>query len=91
MNKELLDKLKQVAYRGWKQEKVAWDKCREIVPKTKDLFRKAEAPAEVNLAKGIMVNKKSPFRYISNKIKTREKCGSCQEHRGPSYSGNGED
>lgn len=92
INKKLLDNLKQVAYRGWKQGKIAWAEHREIVPTVKDLFRKAKARAEVNLAKGIIGNKKSSFRCISNKRKTTEKHGCCQEGYGRlSYPGHGED
>lgn len=42
MNKELLDELKyrKKAYRGWEQEQVAWEECREIVkPRSRGKIR----------------------------------------------------
>ncbi|KAK4832976.1 hypothetical protein QYF61_026802 [Mycteria americana] len=61
MNKELLDKLKhkKEAYRGWKQGQV----------------RKAKALIELNLARDVKGNKKSFYRYIGDKRKTRENVG----------------
>ncbi|GAB0184642.1 mitochondrial enolase superfamily member 1 [Grus japonensis] len=74
MNKELLDKLKhkKETYRGWKQGQVAWEEYREIIRAARDQVRKAKAPIELNLARDIKGNKKSFYRYISDKRKTRE-------------------
>ncbi|KFV01109.1 hypothetical protein N340_07767, partial [Tauraco erythrolophus] len=74
MNKELLDQLKhkKEAYRGWKQGQVAWEEYREIVQATRDQVRKAEALRELNLVRDIKGNKKSFYRYVSDKKRTRE-------------------
>ncbi|GAB0208302.1 hypothetical protein GRJ2_003295900 [Grus japonensis] len=77
MNKELLGKLKhkKEAYRGWKQGQVAWEEHREIVQAARDQVRKAKALRELNLARDIKGNKKSFYRYVSEKRKTRENVG----------------
>ncbi|GAB0209929.1 mitochondrial enolase superfamily member 1 [Grus japonensis] len=84
MNKELLDKLKhkREAYRGWKQGQVAWEKYREIVQAARDQVRKAKALRELNLARDIEGNKKSFYRYVSDKRKMRENVGSLWKEMG---------
>ncbi|KFV00164.1 hypothetical protein N340_13736, partial [Tauraco erythrolophus] len=74
MNKKLLDQLKhkKEAYRGWKQGQVAWEEYREIVRATREQVRKTKAQIELNLARDIKGNKKSFYRYISDKRKTKE-------------------
>ncbi|GAB0202862.1 hypothetical protein GRJ2_002751800 [Grus japonensis] len=77
MNKELLGKLKhkKKAYRGWKQGQVAWEEYRETVQASRDQVRKAKALTELNLARDIKGNKKSFYRHVSDKRKTRENVG----------------
>ncbi|KGL97778.1 hypothetical protein N301_06892, partial [Charadrius vociferus] len=77
MNKELLDmtKRKKEAYREWKQGQVAWEEYRGIVRAARDRVRQAKAQIELNLAKDIKTNKKSFFKYVSEKRKTREEVG----------------
>ncbi|GAB0183606.1 mitochondrial enolase superfamily member 1 [Grus japonensis] len=77
MNKELLDKLnhKKKAYRGWKQGQVAWEKFRDIVQVARDHIRKAKVLIELNLARDIKGNKKSLYRYVSDKRKMGENVG----------------
>ncbi|KAM9590815.1 uncharacterized protein ACIBXB_005869 [Morphnus guianensis] len=77
MNKELLDKLKhkKEAYRGWKQGQVAWEEYREIVQAARDQVRKAKALIELNLSRDVKGNKKSFYRYVGDKRKTRENVG----------------
>ncbi|GAB0182313.1 mitochondrial enolase superfamily member 1 [Grus japonensis] len=77
MNKELLDKLKhkKEAYRGWKQGQVAWEEYRETVQAARDQVRKAKALIEFNLARDVKGKKKSFYRYVSDKRKTRENVG----------------
>ncbi|KFV18986.1 hypothetical protein N340_02246, partial [Tauraco erythrolophus] len=77
MNEELLDQLghKKKAYRGWKQGQVAWEEYREIVRATRDQVRKAKALIELNLARDIKGNKKNFYRYVSDKIRSRENVG----------------
>ncbi|GAB0183728.1 mitochondrial enolase superfamily member 1 [Grus japonensis] len=77
MNKELLGKVKhkKEAYRGWKQGQVAWEEYREIVWAARDQVRKAKALIELNLARDVKDNKKSLYRYVSDKRRTRENVG----------------
>jgi len=94
MNKELLDELKHIkqAYRGWKQGQVAWEEYREIVQAARDQNRKAKALIKLNLARDVKDNKKSFYRYVSNKRKTMENVGPLWKETGrPSYMGYGED
>ncbi|GAB0178198.1 mitochondrial enolase superfamily member 1 [Grus japonensis] len=77
MKKELLGKVKhkKEAYRGWKQGQVAWEEYRETVRAARDQVRKAKALIEISLARDIKDNKKSFYRYVSEKRKTRENVG----------------
>ncbi|GAB0176269.1 mitochondrial enolase superfamily member 1 [Grus japonensis] len=74
MNKELLDKLKhkKEAYRGWKQGRVAWEEYRETVRAAREQVRKAKTLIEISLARDVKDNKKSFYRYVSDKRKMRE-------------------
>ncbi|GAB0179591.1 hypothetical protein GRJ2_000424400 [Grus japonensis] len=73
MNKELLGKVKQKkeAYRGWKQGQVTWEEHRETVRAARDQVRKAKALTEISLAREVKDNKKSFYRYVSDKRRTR--------------------
>ncbi|GAB0202533.1 mitochondrial enolase superfamily member 1 [Grus japonensis] len=85
MNKELLGKVKQKkeAYRGWKQGQVAWEEYRETVRAARDQVRKAKAlMIELNLAKDVKDNKKSFYRYVSDKRRMRENVGPLQNETG---------
>ncbi|GAB0202857.1 mitochondrial enolase superfamily member 1 [Grus japonensis] len=77
MNKELLGKVKQKkeAYGGWKQGQAAWEEYRETVRAARDQVRKAKALRELNLARDVKDNKKSFYRYVSDKRRTREDVG----------------
>ncbi|GAB0183929.1 mitochondrial enolase superfamily member 1 [Grus japonensis] len=77
MNKELLGKVKQKkeAYRGWKQGQVAWEEYRETVRAARDQVRKAKALTEISLARDVKDNKKSFYRYVSDKRRMRENVG----------------
>jgi len=74
MNKELLDKLrhKKETYREWKQGQLAWEEYREIVCVARDQVRKAKALTELNVARDIKGNKKTFYRYVSDKRKAME-------------------
>ncbi|GAB0188342.1 hypothetical protein GRJ2_001299500 [Grus japonensis] len=74
MNKELLDKLKhkKEAYSEWKKGQVAWEEYREIVQAGRNQVMEAKALIELNLARDIKGNKKSFYRDISDKRKTRD-------------------
>ncbi|KFV98219.1 hypothetical protein N327_09172, partial [Fulmarus glacialis] len=84
VNKELLDALKheKEAYRGWKQGQVAWEEYREIVQAARDQIRKAKALIELNLARDVKGNKKSFYRYVGDKRKTRENVGPLRNKTG---------
>ncbi|GAB0207663.1 hypothetical protein GRJ2_003232000 [Grus japonensis] len=84
MNKEVLGKVKQKkeAYRGWKQGQVAWEEYRETVPAARDQVRKAKALIELNLARDVKDNKKSFYRYVSDKRKMRVNVGILQNETG---------
>ncbi|GAB0184863.1 mitochondrial enolase superfamily member 1 [Grus japonensis] len=84
MNKELLGKVKQKkeAYRGWKQGRVAWEKYRETVRAAREQVRKARALTEISLARDVKDNKKSFYRYVSDKRRTRENVGPLQNETG---------
>ncbi|GAB0193583.1 mitochondrial enolase superfamily member 1 [Grus japonensis] len=89
MNTELLDKLKhkKEAYRGWKQGQVAWEQYRETVRAARNQVKKAKALIELNLARNVKDNKKSFYRYISDKRKTRENVGSLWKEMGDLVTG----
>ncbi|GAB0177491.1 hypothetical protein GRJ2_000214400 [Grus japonensis] len=80
MNKELLGKVKckKEAYRGWKQGQVAWEEYRETVQAAGEQVRKAKALIEISLARDVKDNKKSFYRYVSDKRRTRENVGPLQ-------------
>ncbi|GAB0204372.1 mitochondrial enolase superfamily member 1 [Grus japonensis] len=84
MNKELLGKIKQKkeAYRGWKQGQVAWEEYRETVRAARDQVRKTKALVEISLARDVKDNKKSFYRYVSDKGRTRENVGPLQNETG---------
>ncbi|GAB0210021.1 mitochondrial enolase superfamily member 1 [Grus japonensis] len=77
MNKEVLGKVKQKkeGYRGWKQGQVAWEEYRETVRAARAQVRKAKALTEISLARDVKDNKKSFYRYVSDKRRTRENVG----------------
>ncbi|GAB0182068.1 mitochondrial enolase superfamily member 1 [Grus japonensis] len=84
MNKELLDKVKhkKEAYRGWKQGQVAWEEYRETVQAAREQVRKAKALIELNLARDVKDNKKSFYRYVSDKRRMRENVGPLRNETG---------
>ncbi|GAB0180270.1 mitochondrial enolase superfamily member 1 [Grus japonensis] len=84
MNKELLGKVKQKkeAYRGWKQGQVAREEYRETVRAAREQVRKAKALTEINLARDVKDNKKSFYRYVSDKRRMRENVGPLRNETG---------
>ncbi|GAB0206541.1 mitochondrial enolase superfamily member 1 [Grus japonensis] len=84
MNKELLGKAKRKkeAYGGWKQGQVAWEEYRETVRAARDQVRKAKALIEISLARDDKDNKKSFYRYVSDKRRTRENVGPLRNETG---------
>ncbi|GAB0204458.1 mitochondrial enolase superfamily member 1 [Grus japonensis] len=61
--------------KGWKQGQVACEEYRETVRAARDQVRKAKALIELNLARDVKDNKKSFYRYVSDKRRTRENVG----------------
>ncbi|GAB0202598.1 mitochondrial enolase superfamily member 1 [Grus japonensis] len=84
MNKDLLGKVKhkKEAYRGWKQGQVAWEEYRETVRAARDQVRKAKALIEISLARDVKDNKKSFYRYVSDKRRMRENVGPLRNETG---------
>ncbi|GAB0192528.1 mitochondrial enolase superfamily member 1 [Grus japonensis] len=84
MNKELLGKVKQKkeAYRGWKQRQVAWEEYKETVRAARERVRIAKALTEISLARDVKDNKKSFYRYVSDKRRMRENVGPLQNEMG---------
>ncbi|GAB0203837.1 hypothetical protein GRJ2_002849300 [Grus japonensis] len=92
MNKELLGKVKQKkeAYRGWKQGQVAWEKYRETVRAARDqpphyqnlASQTQHTLIEISLARNVKDNKKSFYRYVSDKRRTRENVGPLRNEMG---------
>ena len=84
MSKELLDqlKVKKEAYRGWKQGQVAWEEYREAARVARDRVRKAKALTELNLARDIRSNKKSFYRYVGDRRKSKENVGPLRKETG---------
>ncbi|GAB0185560.1 mitochondrial enolase superfamily member 1 [Grus japonensis] len=75
-------KQKKEAYRGWKQGQVAWEKYRETVRAAREQVRKARALTEISLARDVKDNKKSFYRYVSDKRRTRENVGPLRNETG---------
>ncbi|GAB0203984.1 mitochondrial enolase superfamily member 1 [Grus japonensis] len=84
MNKELLGKgkHKKEAYRGWKQGQVAWEEYRETVQAARGQVRKAKALIEISLARDVKDNKKSFYRYVSDKRRMGENVGPLRNEMG---------
>ncbi|KAK4821668.1 hypothetical protein QYF61_027136 [Mycteria americana] len=64
------------------QGQVAWEEYREIVRAARDQVRKAKALIKLNLARDIKGNKKSLYRYVSDKGKTRQNVGPLRKETG---------
>ncbi|GAB0178869.1 mitochondrial enolase superfamily member 1 [Grus japonensis] len=73
---------KKEAYRGWKQGQVAWEEYRETARAAREQVRKAKALIEINLARDVKDNKKSFYRYVSDKRRTRENVGPLRNEMG---------
>lgn len=71
----LLDKVKNEAYRGWKQGQGAWEEYRATVQSTKDQVRKAKVLTELRLTGDVKGKKQTFHRYASDKIKMKENVG----------------
>ena len=54
---------------SWKQVQVTWEEYRDTVRACRDLVRKAKAQLELNVVRDVKENKKSFFKYISDKRK----------------------
>ena len=63
-------------YRGWKQGQIAWVENRKALPASRNQVRKAKTLTELNLARYVKGNKKSFYRYVGDRRKTKENIGS---------------
>ncbi|GAB0188222.1 mitochondrial enolase superfamily member 1 [Grus japonensis] len=61
---------------------VAWEEYREPVRAGREQVRKAKALIEISLARDVKDNKKSFYRYVSDKRRTRENVGPLQNETG---------
>jgi len=77
MSKELLAELvwKKKVYERWKEGQATWEEYRNVVKPCRDATRKAKVHLELNLTRDVKNKKKSFFKYISSKWKTRENVG----------------
>ncbi|GAB0182175.1 mitochondrial enolase superfamily member 1 [Grus japonensis] len=80
---ELLGKVKhkKEACRGWKQGQVAWEEYRETVRAAREQVKKAKALIEISLAREVK-DKKSFYRCVSDKRRTRENGGPLRNETG---------
>lgn len=92
VNKELLLllKCKQEIHRRWKQGQTTWNKYREVVREGGNETRKSKAHLELKLAKDVKDNKKSFFKYLKNKRKTRDRVGPLLDGAGARVTENAE-
>ena len=77
MSKEILAKLrwKRKVHGKWKEGQATWEEYRNVVRACRDATRKVKFHLELNLASDVKDNKKSFFKHISSKWKTRENVG----------------
>jgi len=77
MRKELLAELrrKRKVNGMWKEGQTPWEEYRNVVRAFRETTRKAKVHLELNLARDVKDNKKSYFKYISSKRKTRNNVG----------------
>jgi len=59
----------------WKEGQATWEEYSNVVKAHRDATRKAKVHLELNLARDVKGNKKSFFKYISSKRKTRDNAG----------------
>jgi len=73
-SQDLLVKLKSKTepHREWKQGQVSWEEYRDTAQLCRDGIRKAKVQLELNLAKDAKKNRKSFYRYVSQKRKVKE-------------------
>jgi len=59
----------------WKEGQATWEEYRNVVKACRDSMKKAKVHLELNLARGVKDNKKSFFKCISSKQKTKHNVG----------------
>lgn len=74
MNQELLLRLrkKKRVYILWKKGQATWGDYKEVAKICREEFRKAKAQLELKLATAVKENKKSFYKYINSKRRTKE-------------------
>ena len=76
-SKELLAKLKwkKKVYGMWNKGQATWEEYRNFVRVCRGAMRKVKVQLELNLVKYVKDNKKSFFKYIGSKWRTRQIVG----------------
>ena len=74
MNRELLLRLwkKKRVYVLWKKGQATWGDYKEVAKVCREEVRKAKAQLELRLATAVKENKKSFYKYINGKRRTKE-------------------
>uniref|UniRef100_K7EZ11 Endonuclease/exonuclease/phosphatase domain-containing protein n=1 Tax=Pelodiscus sinensis TaxID=13735 RepID=K7EZ11_PELSI len=77
LNKEILHdlKIKKESYKKWKLGQLTKDEYRQATRECRGKIRKAKAQNEIKLATGIKGNKKTFYKYIKSKRKTKDRVG----------------
>ncbi|GAB0175988.1 mitochondrial enolase superfamily member 1 [Grus japonensis] len=81
---ETMDQKKEApVYRGnYQVGQVAWEEYRETVRAAREQVRKAKALTEISLDRDVKDNKKSFYKYVSDKRRTRENVGPLRNETG---------
>jgi len=74
--------MKRKVYGMWKEGQANWEEYRNVVKACSDAMREAKVHLELNLVRDVKNNKKSFFKYISSKQKTRNNVGLLQNKVG---------
>lgn len=73
LSKELLEKpkWKKEVYSIWEKELAIWEEYRHVVRVCRDATKMAKAHLELHLARDVEDHRKSFFKYINSRKKTR--------------------
>ncbi|XP_075779238.1 uncharacterized protein LOC142827520 [Pelodiscus sinensis] len=90
LNKEILHdlKIKKESHKKWKLGQITKDEYRQATRECRGKIRKAKAQNEIKLATGIKGNKKTFYKYIKSKRKTKDRVGPLLSEEGEAVTGN---
>uniref|UniRef100_K7EXP3 Endonuclease/exonuclease/phosphatase domain-containing protein n=1 Tax=Pelodiscus sinensis TaxID=13735 RepID=K7EXP3_PELSI len=90
LNHEILHelKIKKESYKKWKVGQITKDEYRQTTQECRGKIRKSKPQNELQLATGIKGNKKSFYKYIRNKRKTKDRVGPLVSEEGETVTGN---